>query len=62
MSEKRFLTPEEVAQILDVDVATVRRYIREGLLPALKLKGIYRIEQEDFERFIEERKTGKPTK
>ncbi len=57
MQDKMFYTAEDVADMLELSVDTIRRYIREGLLPAVKLKGSYRIMREDFERFIEERKT-----
>ena len=62
MHEKMFYTPEDIADMLELSVDTIRRYIREGLLMAVKLKGSYRIKREDFERFIEERKTVKPNK
>lgn len=60
MHEKMFYTPEDLADMLELSVDTIRRYIREGSLPAIKLKGSYRIKREDFERFIEDRKTVKP--
>jgi len=60
MWDKMFYTPEDIAEMLELDVGTIRRYIRQGKLPAIKLEGAYRIRREDFERFIEERKTVKP--
>jgi excisionase family DNA binding protein len=60
MQEKMFYTPEDVANMLELTVDTIRRYIREGKLPAIRLEGTYRIQREDFERFIEERKTVRP--
>lgn len=59
MDDKMFYTPEDIADMLELSVDTIRRYIRQGILPAIKLKGTYRIKREDFERFIEERKTVK---
>ena len=35
----RYLAPKEVAHRLDVDVETVRRWIRAGQLPAFALPG-----------------------
>ena len=34
-----FLTIEETAKLLRVSVSTIRRYIRNGSLPAKRLKG-----------------------
>jgi len=60
MAEKPLLTTENVADLLQVDVETVRRYIREGKLRAIKLGREYRVRREDFEEFLEERKTRNP--
>ena len=38
-----FLTPEEVSQMLRVSVYTVRRWIKEGSLPAYKVGRGWRI-------------------
>ncbi len=38
-----YLTPEEVAEILKVSVATVRRKLRSGELPATKFGRSWRI-------------------
>lgn len=46
------LTAEEVAERLRVNVNTVRRYIRSGRLPAIRLGKGYRIRSEDFEAFL----------
>jgi excisionase family DNA binding protein len=61
MAEKPLLTTENVAELLQVDVETVRRYIREGKLRAIKLGREYRVRREDFEEFLEERKTRNPS-
>jgi len=60
MAEKPLLTTENVAELLQLDVETVRRYIREGKLKAIKLGREYRVRREDFEEFLEERKTRNP--
>lgn len=59
METKEYLTPKEIAEILDVHEETVRRYIRIGDLPAIKLRGVYRVKREDFEKFLENRRTKK---
>jgi excisionase family DNA binding protein len=54
IQEKRFLTTDEVAKLLQVDPESVRRYVRRGDLKAVKLGGKFiRIEKEDLNKFIE---------
>ena len=47
------LTPEQVAEILQVHVLTIYSYIRRGKLDAVRLGRNYRIIPKDFTRFIE---------
>jgi excisionase family DNA binding protein len=52
------LTVEEVTRILKVHEETVRRWIRNGELPARLLgsaRGGYRIRRSDLDRFIDEK-------
>ncbi len=60
---KKLLTPEEVAEILQIHVFTVYSYIRRGKLGALRLGRSYRISPEDFALFLESNriKNGKQT-
>lgn len=52
MEEKRYLSPADVAQILDVSGSTVLRLIHDGKLPAVRVsERIYRIPRPAFERF-----------
>ncbi len=57
----KWLTVEFVKNDLDVHVATVRRWIKSGELPAVKMgnKAGYRIWSEDYDRFLAERFTKK---
>jgi len=49
-----YYTVEEVKDILKVSIETVRRYVRNGKLPAIKLGGKYiRIAKKDLEEFLE---------
>jgi len=57
MSE--LLTVKEVARIFKCDPRTVRRYIKEGLLETLRLKGEYRITQEQIDTFLQRKTVGK---
>ncbi|MQY59959.1 MAG: helix-turn-helix domain-containing protein [Clostridia bacterium] len=50
-------TINEVADIFKCHPQTVRSYIKEGLLGALKLKGEYRITQQDIDAFLKRNKT-----
>lgn len=59
MIEYRLLTPEQVAEHLGIAVKTVKDYLREGVLPGVKIgKRIWRIRPEDLQAFIEARVTG----
>lgn len=48
-----FLTPEQVAGILYVNVLTVYSYIRKEKLGAIRLGRSYRIMTDDLQHFIE---------
>ncbi len=52
-----WLTTEEVANDLKVNINTVRRWIQAGELVALDVGGEYRVSREDYEDFIQRRKT-----
>lgn len=52
--QQRFYTSEEVAKLLQVDPETVRRYVRQKTLKAVKLGGKFiRIDKSDLDKFIE---------
>ncbi|MEV6629339.1 helix-turn-helix domain-containing protein [Actinoplanes sp. NPDC051470] len=48
-------SPEQVADLLGLHVRTVRGYIRDGRLPAVRIGKQYRIAQSDLDAF-----TGRP--
>lgn len=71
--EKRFLTVNEIAEILSVSRQTVANWVRRGKLPAFRTKGfakkgdpkgpgrakgVVRVAREDFEKFLEKYRTG----
>jgi len=56
---ENWLTTEEIAKDLKVNVNTVRRWIQSGELVALDVGGEYRISREDYEEFVQRRKTDK---
>ena len=52
-----FLTVEDVAKTLKISPETVRRYIRNGNLPAVQLDGLLRIRPEVLQEFVDKRTT-----
>lgn len=57
--EKEFYKAEDLAEKLDVNIMTIYRYIKAGRLKAYKIGKEYRIDREEFERFLKSVKTGK---
>ena len=56
--DSRWLTTEEAARYLKVNVGTLRRWAREGVIPAAKLgnRGGFRFKREDLDRFLDSRR------
>jgi len=54
--EKPYLTVEEVAELLQVSVETVRGYInrKKNKLPAFKMGREWRVRKIDLDRWVEE--------
>ena len=55
-----YISTQELADRLGVSVFTIRRYIRAGKLPAVKLDGSYRVSHEDIAEFLKSREIGHP--
>jgi excisionase family DNA binding protein len=51
--QQPFLTPQEVSDLLRVSVYTVRRWIKEGELPAYKVGRGWRIRESDMGEWLE---------
>jgi excisionase family DNA binding protein len=51
--DESFLTVAEVAEILKLNQQTVRNWIDQGLLPAVRVGRRVRIRRSDFERLLE---------
>ena len=51
-----WLTTDEIAKDLKVNVKTVRNWINSGELAAIDVGGEYRIYRKDYEDFIKRRK------
>lgn len=54
----KMLTLAEVAEKLRLHINTVREYVKAGKIPAVKLDRVWRVEEEDLRKFLEERKRG----
>ena len=57
--EESFLTVAEVAETLKLNQQTVRNWIDQGFLPALRVGRRVRIKRSDFERLLEQGYTGR---
>jgi excisionase family DNA binding protein len=55
--DESFLTVAEVAELLKLNQQTVRNWIDQGSLPALRVGRRVRIKRSDFERVIEQSAT-----
>jgi len=47
-------TVKQIAQELQVTERTVRRWVADGKLKAIKIQGILRIENPEYQRFLKE--------
>jgi len=60
MTEKNIFTLQEVAKYLKVSAQTITKLIKRGELKARKVGRVYRLTQEDVDRYLEgEDKDGK---
>ncbi len=59
-AEETFLTVAEVAEMLKLNQQTVRNWIDQGSLPALRVGRRVRIKRSDFDRILEESYSGRP--
>ena len=57
MAEKAYYTAKELADLLSVNVMTIYRYIKAKRLKAHKIGKEFRIEREEFERFMKDTST-----
>lgn len=61
MGEQRWRTVASIARELRIHTMTVYRLIASGRLPASKVGRLYRIEESDFQKYMEEaKKNGDP--
>jgi excisionase family DNA binding protein len=55
---ERLMTTEEVAELLRIDVVTVRRLVARGELTAYRIAGEYRFTPSGIENFVESQRVG----
>jgi excisionase family DNA binding protein len=56
--EEFFLTPQEVSDLLQVSVQTVRRWIKDEELPAYKVgPRMWRIRKVDLDKWLEQQRS-----
>ena len=55
----QYYSTKQIAEMLNVNILTVRRWVDKGILPAIKLERVLRVRKVDFEKFIEQRRVKK---
>jgi excisionase family DNA binding protein len=55
--DKQFYTPKELANELRVNIMTIYRYIKAKKLKAYKIGKEFRIDKEEFNKFLNKVKT-----
>lgn len=50
------LTVEEVAANLKISPKIIRKWLRDGIMPGVKLGRVWRIDEKDLEEFIQRSK------
>ena len=53
-----FLTPQDVSDMLQVSVYTVRRWINQGKLPAYKVGRLWRIKHGELHEWLAQQQPG----
>lgn len=49
---RKFLTPDEVAALLRVSADAIRRLLRRGALPAVRIGRAWRVEEAELQRWL----------
>lgn len=55
--KKEFMTAQQTADILKVNIMTIYRYIKAGKIKAYKIGKEFRIEKKEFNKFLDKVKT-----
>jgi len=51
-NKERLLSPEEVAKRLAISPKTVREYLREGRIKAMKVGRLWRVRESDLQQYL----------
>ncbi|HAV10256.1 MAG TPA: hypothetical protein DCX22_01370 [Dehalococcoidia bacterium] len=57
---QKLLTTKEVAEILRMRIETITRKAEQGLLPAIKVDGRWRIPEDRLEQWFKEKESASP--
>ena len=57
MKEKAFYKAEDLAELLEVNIMTIYRYIKAGRLKAHKIGRDFRIDKREFDHFLKSVRT-----
>ncbi|MFH1822980.1 MAG: helix-turn-helix domain-containing protein [Patescibacteria group bacterium] len=57
MTNKKFYTAQELADMLEYNIMTIYRYIKSGKLKAYKVGKEFRIVKKEFDNFLKKVKT-----
>jgi len=49
---EKYLTSEQVAEMLQVHQFTILKYLKKGILPGIKIGRMYRIKESEVEEFL----------
>lgn len=60
--EDRFLTLQEVSELLKIKERTIYQWVQQGKIPGFKLGNAWRFDRDDIEVWIEEQKAKSPRK
>lgn len=52
IKEKEFYTAEDLAELLQVNIMTIYRYIKTGRIKAYKIGREYRVDNKEFATFL----------
>ena len=56
VTEKKFYKSEDLAELLEVNILTIYRYIKSGRLMAYKIGREFRIDKNEFNSFLNKAK------
>ena len=52
-----WLTLTQIAETLQLDIETIRNWVRKKQLPAYRVGRAYRVKQSDLDKFLAQRRT-----